>query len=163
MLTHGLYGLDVPMQAIVGTGVEVHNAQSLSRHDPSSMASAWTTIGSFQVDSASSTGFEMTAQLAGAGWSHYGTGSTQDTDYNKFNQFRLNSSESANYEGSNNMNTMLPNWGTTVDTSVQTFSNGTQSQAMTNWEVEIHAKWGSSATLLEGAYTQVLTLTIATN
>jgi len=32
---------------------------------------------------------------------------------------------------------------------------------MTNWQVQIQAKWDAAAALLQGSYTQTITLTVA--
>ncbi len=146
---------------MVGTASSIHNAQAVGTHDPSAaQTSSWATIGSFQIDSAYLSGFTITGQLSGTGWSHYGTGSTQGTDYNTFTDFRFNSSDTANYNGANTMSTILPTWGT-VDTSAKTMSNGAQTAAITNWQVETDAKWAAEAGLSAGAYTQTLSVTIA--
>ncbi len=154
-----LHGVDVPMQAIVGQAVSIHDATSVGTHDPSQSQSSWVTLCSFQLDSLSHLGFELTCSLAGTGWSHYATGTTQGTDFNTFSDFRLTSSDSANYDGTNAMSG-LPTWGT-VDLTARTFTNGTQTQPIYNWLVEAQSKWAAAPSLLPGAYTQTLTVTIA--
>lgn len=156
----GGYSVNIDFDGMVGAAASIHDAQAVNTHDPSTAASSFTTLGSFQVDSAYLAGFTITAQLAGTGWSHYGTGSTQGTDYNAFTDFRLNSTDSANYNGASAMASILPTWGT-VNTTARTMSNGAQSAAITNWEVEAQATWAAEAGLAAGAYTQTLSVTIA--
>ncbi len=158
--TASLFSVDISFDGMVGAAASIHDAQAVGTHDPSTAATSYTTVGSFQVDCAYLAGFTITAQLAGTGWSHYGTGTTQGTDFNVFTGFRLHSTDSGNYNGANAMAGILPTWGT-VDTSAQTMSNGTQSAKITNWEVLAQAQWDAEASLNAGAYTQTLSVTIA--
>jgi hypothetical protein len=158
-LTAFNYGLNVQVVGTVGDGASVHSAEAIGEHDPSKAQGNWEKLASFLVDSVYIKGFTITATLQKGGWSLYGSGTTQNIDFNAFTGFRLKSSDSANYVGASSMNSILPTWSS-IDTNPVTFSNGAQSQAMSNWQVDVEAKWAAAGTLQPGGYMETLVVTI---
>ncbi len=147
----------------IASNVSVKNAKAIGYHNCSVRQSSWIQIAEFQVDSNSPTGFTMTAEFAnGFGWALNGTGSTQDVDFNSFHSCALQSSDTSNYVGNNSLSNILPvSWKKSSPTTVHTIENGSQSSAMTDWTVGLYARWAAASGLMDGIYSQILTITIA--
>ncbi len=148
----------------IPSSVAIINPRAVGYHDCSQKQNKWVEVAAFEVNSNSPTGFSLSAFFPnGFGWALNGTGSTQGKNFNRFKRAQLKSYDSANYEGSTRLNKMKAVWKPSTASKTQTLSNGTQKAPMTNWTMVLELKWDKASTLMDGFYSQVLSVTIAPN
>ncbi len=162
ILTFSVFGTELAISTDIPSVISLKNAQSINTHYCAYQSGGLQDVASFQIDSNSSTGFTVTAQFGNSfGWSLDSTGATQGVNFNTFITAQLASTDELNYNGSTALNRVLPiSWGEAEGSTALSFSNGSQTDIMTDWTVTVQAKWDASNGLTQGSYSQTLSVTI---